>query len=63
MDLLPTIMDIVGVDISQERKFDGICIKGHLMDQEDMPDRKVFFGCEPGLGTAIEKWKLDVEIN
>ncbi|MCF7958265.1 MAG: sulfatase-like hydrolase/transferase [Phycisphaerae bacterium] len=53
MDLLPTVMDIVGVDISKQRKFDGISIKGHLLDQADLPDRKVFFGCEPEPGTAL----------
>jgi len=46
-------MDIVGTDISKQRKFDGISIKGHLLDQVDLPDRQVFFGCEPEPGTAL----------
>ena len=60
MDLLPTIMDIAGVGIPERRKFDGISIKNHLLDQADLPERKVFFGYEPKLGTAMRDghWKM-----
>ncbi|MCF7956173.1 MAG: sulfatase [Phycisphaerae bacterium] len=63
MDLLPTIMDVVGVDISRERKFDGISVKKHLLNQADLPDRKVFFGYEPKLGTAMRDgdWKMQTK--
>ncbi len=63
MDLLPTVMDIVDVDISKQRKFDGISIKDHLLEQVDLPDRQVFFGCEPGLGTAMRdgNWKMQTK--
>jgi hypothetical protein len=56
-------MDIVGTDISKQRKFDGISLKGHLLDQVDLPDRQVFFGCEPGLGTAMRdgNWKMQTK--
>ena len=60
MDLLPTIMDIAGIDISKQGKFDGVSIKDHLLDQADLPDRRVFFGYEPKLGTAMRDghWKM-----
>jgi arylsulfatase A len=67
MDLLPTVMDIVGVDIPKQRKFDGISIKGHLLDQVDLPDRQIFFGCEPEPGTALGtamrdgNWKMQTK--
>jgi len=63
MDLLPTVMDIVGVDISKQRKFDGISIKDHLLNQADLPDRRVFFGYEPKLGTAMRDghWKMQTK--
>jgi len=63
MDILPTVMDIVGVDISTQRKFDGISIKAHLLKQADMPDRRVFFGYEPKLGTAMRdgQWKMQTK--
>jgi arylsulfatase A-like enzyme len=60
MDLLPTIMDIVGVDVSNRRTFDGISVKDHLLTRADLPDRQVFFGYEPKLGTAMRDghWKM-----
>jgi arylsulfatase A-like enzyme len=60
MDLLPTIMDLAGIGIPQQRKLDGISIKDHLLKQSDMPDRRVFFGYEPKLGTAMRDghWKM-----
>ncbi len=63
MDLLPTVMDIVGIDISKQRKLDGISIKDHLLRQADMPDRRVFFGYEPKLGTAMRDghWKMQTK--
>ncbi len=63
MDLLPTVMDIVGVDISKKRKLDGISIKDHLLNQADMPERRVFFGYEPKLGTAMRdgNWKMQTK--
>ena len=63
MDLLPTIMDIVGIDMPKQRKFDGISIKDHLLNQSDLPDRRVFFGYEPKLGTAMREgnWKMQTK--
>jgi len=60
MDILPTVMDIVGLDIPKQRKFDGIIIKNHLLNQTNMPDRQVFFGHEPRFGTAMRDghWKM-----
>ncbi len=65
MDVLPTVMDIVGVDISKQRKFDGKSIKNHLLNQADLPDRRVFFGYEPKLGTAMRDghWKMQTKGN
>ena len=63
MDLLPTIMDIAGIDIPEQRKLDGISIKDHLLNQADVPDRRVFFGYEPKLGTAMRDghWKMQTK--
>ncbi|MBW1612375.1 MAG: sulfatase-like hydrolase/transferase [Deltaproteobacteria bacterium] len=60
MDILPTLMDILDIDIPKERKLDGISIKNHLLNQTNMPDRKVFFGHEPRFGTAMRDghWKM-----
>ncbi len=63
MDLLPTIMDIVGIDIPTHRKLDGISIKDHLLNQADLPSRRIFFGYEPKLGTAMRHghWKMQTK--
>ncbi len=63
MDVLPTVMDIAGVDVSKERKFDGTSMKDHLFTQADFPDRQVFFGYEPKLGTAMryQNWKMQTK--
>ena len=63
MDLLPTIMDIVGIEVPSQRKLDGISIKDHLLKQADLPDRRVFFGYEPKLGTAMRDghWKMQTK--
>lgn len=63
MDLLPTIMDIVGIELPKQRKLDGISFKDHLLDQADMPERRVFFGYEPKLGTAMRDgpWKMQTK--
>lgn len=65
MDILPTVMDIVGIDIPKERQLDGISVKDHLLNQVDMPDRQVFFGYEPKLGTAMRDghWKMQTKKN
>jgi len=60
MDLLPTVLDIAGIDYSKQRKFDGLSIKEHLLNQAGLPQRLVFFGYEPKLGTAMRdgNWKM-----
>lgn len=63
MDLLPTVMDIAHIDISGIRPLDGISVKSHLLNQEDVPDRPIFFGYEPKLGTAMryKHWKMQTK--
>lgn len=60
MDIFPTIMDIIGAEISNKLKLDGISIKDHLLYKASLPDRLVFFSHEPRLGTAMRdgQWKI-----
>lgn len=62
-DLLPTFTDIAGISDGYPKKLDGISVKGHLLEQEALPKRDVFFGYEPKLGTAMRrgKWKMIVK--
>ena len=61
-DLLPTIMDIANIPIPKQRDLDGMSMKDLLLGQADFPDRKMFFGYEPKLGTAMRdrNWKMIV---
>lgn len=63
MDFLPTALDIAGVAVPQERKLDGKSIKSLLLDWEEFPDRILFFGYEPKLGTALRDgdWKMIIK--
>ena len=63
MDLLPTVMDIAGVELPKDRKLDGMSMKAHLLEQADFPDREIFFGYEPKLGTAMRfrNWKMQTK--
>ena len=63
MDLLPTVMDLAGVDLPEDRELDGESVLPHLLERTDLPDRQVFFGYEPKLGTAMRSghWKMQTK--
>ena len=60
MDLLPTFMELAGIDVPAERRLDGISLRSLLLDGAELPQRQVFFGYEPKLGTAMrdQNWKM-----
>ena len=63
MDLLPTIMEIAKIEITKKRAVDGISIHDLLFEQKQLPPRRVYFGYEPKLGTAMRdgSWKMIVK--
>lgn len=63
MDLLPTFMELAGIEVPTRRKLDGVSICGLLLNGGDLPQRAVFFGYEPKLGTAMRDgdWKMIVK--
>ncbi|MFP6676439.1 MAG: sulfatase-like hydrolase/transferase [Pirellulaceae bacterium] len=60
MDLLPTFMELVNIDMPARRRLDGVSIRQLLLRGDRLPERQVFFGYEPKLGTAMRdgKWKM-----
>jgi arylsulfatase A-like enzyme len=62
MDLFPTIMDIASIAAGRERKLDGTSMAELILKQADFPDRQLFWGYEPKLGTAMrdKNWKMIV---
>ena len=63
MDFLPTALELAGVDLPGDRKLDGKSFRNHLLTGEEFADRKLFFGYEPKLGTAMRDgdWKLIIK--
>ncbi|HIG31389.1 MAG TPA: sulfatase [Planctomycetes bacterium] len=63
MDLFPTFTDIAGISKSNPENLDGISAKDHVLKQKDFPDRDIFFGYEPKLGTAMRRgnWKMIIK--
>ena len=62
-DLFPTFTDIAGLSKSNPKKLDGRSFKSHLLEEKGFPDRDIFFGYEPKLGTAMRRghWKMIVK--
>ena len=62
-DLFPTFTDIAGFTEDNPNNLDGRSFKSHLLHQKDVPERDVFFGYEPKLGTAMRRgeWKMIVK--
>lgn len=62
-DLFPTLTEIAGISKSNPENLDGASFKTHLLEQKDFPDRDIFFGYEPKLGTAMRRgdWKIIVK--
>jgi arylsulfatase A-like enzyme len=63
MDLLPTIMDFAGIAVPNSRKLDGTSMAELILNKADFPDRQLFFGYEPKLGTAMRDghWKMQTK--
>ena len=61
--LFPTFTEIAGLSKNIPANLDGTSFKVHLLEQRDFPDRDIFFGYEPKLGTAIRRgdWKMIVK--
>ncbi len=62
-DLLPTIAELASVEVPRDRTLDGKSLVGLLLKEAEFPMRKLFFGYEPKLGTAMRdgKWKMIVK--
>jgi len=62
-DLFPTFTEIAGLSKNIPDHLDGTSFKAHLLEQKNFPDRDIFFGYEPKLGTAMRRgdWKMIVK--
>lgn len=62
-DLFPTFTDIAGLSQGNPQNLDGASFQAHLLEQKEFPERDIFFGYEPKLGTAMRRddWKMIVK--
>jgi arylsulfatase A-like enzyme len=62
-DLFPTFTEIAGLSSKNPDNLDGVSASDHLLDGKPFPDRDIFFGYEPKLGTAMRRgdWKMIVK--
>ena len=62
-DLFPTLTEIAGISKCNPTNLDGISAKDHLLNQEALATRELFFGYEPKLGTAMRlgDWKMIIK--
>ncbi len=62
-DLFPTLTRLAGITQDNPKNLDGIDASAHLLGQKPLPERDVFFGYEPKLGTAMRRgdWKMIVK--
>lgn len=62
-DLFPTMTDIAGISDDNPDNLDGTSAKDHILGQKAFPERDIFFGYEPKLGTAMRRgnWKMIVK--
>ncbi len=59
-DLYPTFTELAGIANDNPDSLDGRSFADHLLAQVPVPERDIFFGYEPKLGTAMRRgpWKL-----
>ena len=59
-DLYPTFTEIAGLSDDNPENLDGTSAAGHLLKEKPFPERDIFFGYEPKLGTAMlrDDWKM-----
>ena len=62
-DLFPTFTDIAGISGDNPENLDGTSAKDLILGGKPFPDRDIFFGYEPKLGTAMRRgdWKMIVK--
>lgn len=57
-DLMPTILEFTGAELPEGRKLDGISLAGHLLENEKLPRRLLFWDVRGSRAVRSNQWKL-----
>ena len=58
MDIVPTLVSLAGLQPPPGAAFDGIDISGHLLREESLPGRRLFWRMGPGKAAVRDgEWK------
>jgi arylsulfatase A-like enzyme len=55
LDVMPTMLDLAGVDTPGDRPLDGVSLRGLMLDHEPLGDRQIFWN---GVAMREGSWKL-----
>ena len=63
VDLMPTLADLVGVEMKQAKPLDGVSLKPLLMNEANVtwPDRMIFSHWNGRVSVRTKRWRLDGE--
>lgn len=57
-DLMPTMLELAGANLPEGRKIDGISLAGHLLGNEELPHRILFWDIRSTQAVRSKQWKL-----
>lgn len=58
MDFLPTFASLAGTELPENNNIDGVDLSSHILNDQALPERKVFWAKSKGRVIRDEDWKL-----
>jgi len=60
IDLLPTLAELAGIEVTSEKRLDGVSVKSLLLDtREDRPERMIFSHWRGRVSVRTQQYRLD----
>jgi len=57
-DLMPTMLELTGAETPADRLLDGVSLKSHLLENETLPGRLLFWDIRGSQAVRSKQWKL-----
>jgi arylsulfatase A-like enzyme len=61
IDIGPTILATAGINYAQVANFDGMDLSGHVLNQDTIAGRPLFWRQEGSKAVRIKNWKLKID--